>query len=166
MSALENFFVKNEINLQHARFARMDTANVNCGEKNGLKRHLEHKVLLIKWIGCNNHKLALTFKHLIPSSQCIALTDIFLLNCWKYFKYRSLPINILENTSDMYGESPNIAHVPPLLDDKHTSMYVKRSNSIFKIFLVHFQHHMQNERKMKHYGCSFKARLFKPLPQI
>ena len=30
-------------------------------EKHGLKRHLEHKVPLLKWIGCNNHKLALTF---------------------------------------------------------------------------------------------------------
>ena len=38
MSALENFFVKNEINLQQAPFACMDTTNVNSGEKNGLKR--------------------------------------------------------------------------------------------------------------------------------
>ena len=37
MSALENFFVKNEINIQQARFVCMDTANVNFGEKNGLK---------------------------------------------------------------------------------------------------------------------------------
>ena len=37
MSALENFFVKNEINLQQARFVCMDTTNVNSVEKNGLK---------------------------------------------------------------------------------------------------------------------------------
>ena len=37
MSALENFFVKNEINLQQARFVCMDTKNVNSGEKNELK---------------------------------------------------------------------------------------------------------------------------------
>ena len=67
MFTLENFFVKKEINLQQARFVCMDTTNINSGEKNGLKRHLEHKVPLLKWIGCNNHKLALTFKHLIPS---------------------------------------------------------------------------------------------------
>ena len=58
MSALENFFVKNDINLQQARFVCMDTTNVNSGAKIGLKRHLEHKVLLLKWIGCNNHKFA------------------------------------------------------------------------------------------------------------
>ena len=77
MSALENLLVKNEINLQQACFACMDTTNINSGEKNGLKRHLDHKVPLLKWIGCNNHKLALTFKHLIPSFQCIVEIDIF-----------------------------------------------------------------------------------------
>ena len=80
MSALENFFVKNDINLQQARFVSMDTTNVNSGAKIGLKRHLEHKVPLLKWIRCSNHKLALTFKHLIPSFQCVAEMDIFLLN--------------------------------------------------------------------------------------
>ena len=65
MSTLENFFVKNKTKHQQACFVCMDTTNVNFVEKNGLKRHLEHKVPLLKWIGCNNHKLALTFKHLI-----------------------------------------------------------------------------------------------------
>ena len=37
MSTLENFFVKNEINLQQPRFVCMGTTNVNSGEKNGLK---------------------------------------------------------------------------------------------------------------------------------
>ena len=80
----------------------MDTANVNSGEKNDLKRHLEHRVPLSKWIGCNNHKLALTFKHLIPSFQCEAEIDIFLWNLWKYFKHCPLAMNILGNTSEMY----------------------------------------------------------------
>ena len=62
----------------------MDTTNINSGAKNGLKRHLEYKVPLLKWIWCNNHKLALTFKHLIPSFQWVAEIDIFLLNFWKY----------------------------------------------------------------------------------
>ena len=48
MSTLEKFFVKNEINLQQARIVCMDTTNVNSGEKNGLKRHLEHKVPYIQ----------------------------------------------------------------------------------------------------------------------
>ena len=45
----------------------MDTTNVNSGTKKWPKKTLKHKVPLLKWIGCNNHKLALTFKHLIPS---------------------------------------------------------------------------------------------------
>ena len=112
MSAIENFSVKNEINLQKARFICMDITNVNSCEKNGLKRqHLEHKVPLLKWIGCNNHKLALTFKHLILSFQCI---DICLLNLWKYFKYCPLAMNILRNTSEMYGDSPTVLICPSI----------------------------------------------------
>ena len=37
MSALENVFVKNEINLQQALFVCMGTTNINSDEKNGLK---------------------------------------------------------------------------------------------------------------------------------
>ena len=48
MFAFENFFVKNRINLHDACFVCMDTTNVNSSEKNGLKRHLEHKVPLLK----------------------------------------------------------------------------------------------------------------------
>ena len=33
MYALKNFFVKNDINLQQARFVCMDTTNVNSGKK-------------------------------------------------------------------------------------------------------------------------------------
>ena len=90
----------------------MATTNVNSGEKNVLKRHLEYKVPLLKWMRCNNHKLALTFKHLIPSFQCVAEIDIFLLNLWKYFKYHPLAMNILGNTSALYGDSPTIPICP------------------------------------------------------
>ena len=72
----------------------MDTKNVNSAEKNGLNRHLEHNVLLLKWIGCNNHKLALIFKHLILSFQCVVEINIFLLNLWKYSQYRSLAMTV------------------------------------------------------------------------
>ena len=75
MAALENFFSKRSIPLCNARFACMDTTNVNSGVVGGLKRYLEHKVPLFCWIGCNNHKLALCFKHLIPQFPCIF--DVF-----------------------------------------------------------------------------------------
>ena len=48
----------------------MDTTHLNSGEKNRLKRHLEHNIPLSKYIECNNHKLALTFQHLISIFQC------------------------------------------------------------------------------------------------
>ena len=137
MSVLENFFVKNEINLQQARFICMDTTNVNSCEKNGLKRkHLEHKVPLLKWIGCNNHKLALTFKHLIVSFQCV---DIFLLNLWKYFKYCPLAMNVLRNTSEMYGDSPTVLICPSVTRwQAHKCECEPFHLSILKISLIHF----------------------------
>ena len=114
MSALEYFFVKNEINHQQARFVCMDTTNVNSGEKNDPQKHLEHKVPLLTWVGRSNRKLVLTFKHLIPSFQCAAKIDIFLLNLWNYFKYRPLVMNILGNTNEMYGDSPTVPICPSL----------------------------------------------------
>ena len=142
MPELENFFVKDEINLHQARFVCMDTTNVNSGKKNGLKRHLEHKVPLLKWIGCNNHKLALTFKHLIPAFQCVVETNIFLLNLWKYFKYHSLAI-----FEEIPVKCMVIAllsqYTPALLNSKHISIHAKHSTSILKLPLMHFQ-------KLKH----------------
>ena len=38
----------------------------------------------------------------------------FLLNVWKYFKYHPLAINILGNTSEMYGDSPTIPICPSI----------------------------------------------------
>ena len=43
----------------------MDITNVNLGEKEHLKRLLQHKVPLLVWIGCGNQKLALCLKHLM-----------------------------------------------------------------------------------------------------
>ena len=48
MSGLENFFVKKQNKSSTSSFFCMDTINVNSGEKNGLKRHLEHKFPLLK----------------------------------------------------------------------------------------------------------------------
>ena len=111
MYAFENFCVKTEINLQQARCLYGHHKRQFWWEK-WTKRHLEHKLQLLKWIGCNNHKLALIFKHLIPSFQCVAEIDIFLLNLWKYFKYRPLAMNISGNTSEMYGDSPTALICP------------------------------------------------------
>ena len=142
MPELENFFVKDEINLHQARFVCMDTTNVNSGKKNGLKRHLEHKVSLLKWIGCNNHKLALTFKHLIPAFQCVVETNIFLLNLWKYFKYH--PLAIFEEIPVKCMVIALLSqYTPALLNSKHISIHVKHSTSILKLPLMHFQ-------KLKH----------------
>ena len=142
MPELENFFVKDEINLHQARFVCMDTTNVNSGKKNGLKRHLEHKVPLLKWIGCNNHKLALTFKHLIPAFQCVVETNIFLLNLWKYFKYH--PLAIFEEIPVKCMVIALLSqYTPALLNSKHISIHAKHPTSILKLPLMHFQ-------KLKH----------------
>ena len=135
MSALENFFVKNDINLQQAYFVCIDTTNINSGAKNGLKRHLGHKVPLLKRIGCNNHKLALTFKHLIPSFQRVAEIDIFLLNLWKYFKYHSLAMNILGNTCEIYGDSPTIPICPSITQWQAHKHACERFHLHFENFL-------------------------------
>ena len=164
VSALENVFVKNNINLQQARFVCMDTTNVNSGKKYGLKRHLEHKVPLLKWIGCNNHKLTLTFKHLIPSFQCVAEIGIFLLNLWKYFKYRPLAINILGNTSEMYRDSPTV----PICPSSTRWQVHERACETFHLHFENFLHALSTSyaKRKEAEAPSFKADLAKPLQQI
>ena len=112
IGALERFFKDLDIPLRNTKFACMDTTNVNSGERNGLKRHLEHIVPMLHWIGCNHHKLALCFKHLIPQFPSINDTDAFLLNLWKLFKYRPLAKIFLEESASMYGQDSATAVYP------------------------------------------------------
>ena len=112
MGALERFFKDSDIPLRNAKFACTDTTNVNSGERNGLKGHLEHIVPMLRWIGCNYHKLALCFKHLIPQFASMNDTDTYLLNLWKFFKYRPLTKNFLEESASMYGQDPVTAVCP------------------------------------------------------
>ena len=77
MSTLESFFKDQDMPPRNARFLCMDSTNVNSGAQNSLRRHLEHSVPMLRWIGCNNHKLALCFKHLIPQFPTIFETDAF-----------------------------------------------------------------------------------------
>ena len=51
ISALENVFKDLDIPLRNARFACMDSTNVNSDALNGLKRHLDHSILMLRWIG-------------------------------------------------------------------------------------------------------------------
>ena len=90
----------------------MDTTNINSGEKGDLKCYLENKVLDLHWIGCNNPKLALCFKHLIPQFLCTGKADVLLLNLWQYFKYQPLAMSILENLADIYSDDTDVPVFP------------------------------------------------------
>ena len=99
MHSLKKYFEDASINIKQARFACMDTTNVNSGKKGGLKRYLANEVPLLNWVGCGNHKLALCFKHLLPKYQTVFATDAFLEALWKFFKYRPLAMNLLDQSA-------------------------------------------------------------------
>ena len=116
MSALENFFKDLNIPLRNARSACMDSTNVNSGVPNGLKYLLQHSLPMLWWVRCNNHKLVLCFKHLIPQFATIYESNAFLLSLWKFFKYHPLPKNFLDESAtrpalDLHGDS----QCPPYL---------------------------------------------------
>ena len=104
MHSLKKYFEDASINIKQARFACMDTTNVNSGKKGGLKRYLANEVPLLNWVGCGNHKLALCFKHLLPKYPTVFATDAFLEALWKFFKYRPLAMNLLDQSANIYGE--------------------------------------------------------------
>ena len=95
-----------------ARHRCMDSTNVNTGARNGLRCHQEHSFPMLPWMGCNNHKLALCFKHLIPQFPTIFKTDAFFLSLWKVFKYHPLAKTFLEESATMYGQDPITAMCP------------------------------------------------------
>ena len=110
---LQTFFENIKVPLRLARFVYMGNTNVNYGIKGGLRAYLEDSFLMLRWIGCTNHKLALCFKHVLPNYQNVSNVDIFLRNLWKYFKYRTLAINLLQECSEIYGNISSVVHVYP-----------------------------------------------------
>jgi hypothetical protein len=110
---IEDFFVSIDVPLRNARYACMDTTNVNSGEKGGLKAYLEHSVPQLIWVGCSSHRLALYFKHLLSDFKCVREADVFLLNLWKFFKYRTIAMNLLQESANIYGNIDNIVPICP-----------------------------------------------------
>ena len=63
-------------------------------------------------VGCGNHKLALCFKHLLNQFPSVFETDVFLESLWKFFEYRPLTKNLLEESADMYDENVVVPVAP------------------------------------------------------
>ena len=110
---LQTFFENIKVSLRLARFACMDNTNVNSGIKGGLRAYLEDSFSMLRWIACTNHKLALCCKHVLPNYQNVSNADIFLLNLWKYFKYQTFAMNLLQDCSKIYGNISSVVPVCP-----------------------------------------------------
>ena len=90
----------------------MDNTNVNLGSRGGLKRYILHKIRMALWVGCGNHKLALCFKHLFKEFPCVAEFDVMLLSLWKYFHYRPLAVNFLQEFAEAYNKNQALPACP------------------------------------------------------
>ena len=88
MTSLEEYFQNQSVDLMRARFACMDTTNVNSGERGGLKRYFKNTIPHLIWVSYGNHKLTLCFMHLLNQFSSLSETDVFLESLWKFFKYR------------------------------------------------------------------------------
>ena len=91
------------IELVNGRFC-MDTTNVNSGGKSGTKHLLQHAIPCAVWIHCGNHKVALSFKHLLQVYPDVLAADATLLALWKFFYYQPLTTNFVKNVAEMYDE--------------------------------------------------------------
>ena len=105
MKSLEEYFQNQSVDLMRARFACMDTTNVSSRERDGLKRYLKNTIPHLILVGCWNHKLTLCFMHLLSQFPSVFETDVFLESLWKFFKYRTLAKNLLEESADLYDEN-------------------------------------------------------------
>ena len=112
MKSLEKYFQNQSADLMRARFACMDTTNVNSGERDGLKQYLKNTIPHLILVGCGNHKLTLCFMHLLNQFPSVLETDVFLESLWKFFKYRPLAKNLLEESADLYDENVVVPVAP------------------------------------------------------
>ena len=67
---------------------------------------------MVLLVDCHNHKLALCFKHLLKEFPCVAEFDIALLSLWKYFHYRPLAVNFLQEFAEVYNENQALPVCP------------------------------------------------------
>ena len=77
-----------------------------------MKEHLKNIIPHLIRVGCGNHKLALCFKHLLNQFPSVFETDVFLESLWKFFEYRPLTKNLLEEFADMYDENVVVPVAP------------------------------------------------------
>ena len=88
MKFIVEYFEWIDVSISNSHLLCMYTTNENSGDKKDLKYLLQHRVPLLVWIGCGNHKLALCFKHLmgeytnINDARCylISFMEVFLLS--------------------------------------------------------------------------------------
>ena len=67
---------------------------------------------MVLLVDCHNHKLALCFKHLLKEFPCVAEFDIALFSLWKYFHYRPLAVNFLQEFAEVYNENQALPVCP------------------------------------------------------
>ena len=98
------FFTKHKIsvkqNQKHSKYYYIGLTNV----------WITLEPVIAAWISCDNHKVALYFKHLLDKFPSVADADAKLFALWKFLHYKHLAVNFLENTSEIYGE-PSIVPV-------------------------------------------------------
>ena len=66
---------------------------------------LKNTITHLIWVGSGNHKLALGFKDLLNQFPSLFETDVFLESLWKFFEYRPVAKNLLEEPADIYDEN-------------------------------------------------------------
>ena len=97
LKAPQSYLEKQEIHIDNSRFLMIDKINVNSGVKSRLKRLLHDVVPIASWTGCGNSKVKFCFKHLFNKFPSVDDADATLLAVWKFFYYRPLAMNLLEN---------------------------------------------------------------------
>ena len=88
------------------RFSGLDGTNSMNGEITGLQRRLRHLSPHMKYINCQNDRLALVFVHLLKEFKGFQDVDQLLLNLWKMLKYSSVKFFVFEKAQESEGLTP------------------------------------------------------------
>ena len=152
MKALIKFFDEIDVPITQARFSCMDNTNVNSGSRGGLKRYILHEIPIALWVGCGNYKLALCFKHLLKEFPYVAEFDIALLLLWKYFHYRPLAVNFLQEFGKAYNENQALPVCP---STTRCTSHGRACKTLYEGYQA--QYVITRERSLKHWVYSWPS---------
>ena len=100
---IEAFLIRENLEITNVRFSDMDGCSTMAGTYHGVWSYFEQYSRHLVYIRCYNHRLALSFTHLIPKYDDFVKFHSLLLNLYLLLKNSTVTRNIFEEVHNACG---------------------------------------------------------------